>query len=133
MRNFTRESIELMNIFNKITKVDARDCIQGEDKVYFLVGPGKAGLAIGKNGKSVKKLQNVLKKKVKIFEYSKDNEDFIKSMVPMAKEINIRNNKAMIKVGKKDRGKVIGKGGSNIKKIRKFLKRNTNLEKLELR
>ncbi|MFB6088315.1 MAG: NusA-like transcription termination signal-binding factor [Candidatus Aenigmatarchaeota archaeon] len=133
MRDFSRETIELMNIFSEITNVDARDCIPGEDRVYFLVEPGKAGLAIGKNGKSIKKLQKALKKRVKVFEYSEDKMDFIKSMIPEAKNINIKDDKAIVKISKKDRGKVIGKKGSNIKKVREFIKRNSVLEGLDIR
>lgn len=133
MRDFGRDTIELMNMFSKVTNVDARDCVLGDSRVYFLVEPGKAGLAIGKNGKNIKKLQNSLKKRVKVFEYSEDDEDFIKSMVPEAKDVNIRGDKAIVKISKKDRGKVIGKEGSNIKKVRKFIKRNTDLEGLDIR
>ncbi|MFB6076192.1 MAG: NusA-like transcription termination signal-binding factor [Candidatus Aenigmatarchaeota archaeon] len=133
MRDFSRETIELMNIFSEITNVDARDCISGEDRIYFLVEPGKAGLAIGKNGKSIKKLQKALNKRVKVFEYSEDEKDFVKSMIPEAKNINIKDDKAIVKISKKDRGKVIGKGGSNIKKVREFIKRNSVLEGLDIR
>lgn len=119
-------------MFEQITNAKVRDCYTDEDNIYFLVEPGNAGLAIGKKGKIIKKIQRQTKKRIKIIEYSKDEEQFIKNMIPYAENIEINKQEAKISINLKYRGKVIGKGGSNIKKIRTLLKRNSKITNLKV-
>lgn len=133
MREFDTQTLKLITAFENITNSEVRDCIAGEKILYFVVNPGKAGLAIGKNGRTIKIAEKMLGKQIKIFEYSEDNKKFIKNLVPQAKEIEINQEKACLVVASKDRGAVIGKNGSNIKILSQILERNSNLKKLEIK
>jgi len=59
---YDTENIRAMNLFESITGVEVRDVILKEDEAYFVVPDGKAGMAIGKGGKVVKKYRESLTK-----------------------------------------------------------------------
>ena len=131
MRNFDNDIIRVITAFENITGTEVRDCVCS-DVIYFLVNPGKMALAIGKDGHNIKTAEKMLKKPIKIFEWSEDCEQFIKNMIPSAQKINIDGNKAILSIDMETRGMVIGKKGSNIKIIREFLERNSNIKDLKI-
>lgn len=132
VRDFDADAINLMNLFEKQTHAAVRDCISNEN-IYFLVEEGKAGLAIGKGGENVKKLQSMLKKRVRVWEYNSDVKEFVKNMIPETDKIEQNGTKITIIIKSQDRGRVIGKGGENVKTIKEFLRRNSGVEELDVK
>lgn len=131
MRNFDNDIIRVITAFENITGTEVRDCVCS-DIIYFLVNPGKMALAIGKNGHNIKTAEKMLKKPIKIFEWSEDCEQFIKNLIPSVQKIDIDGNKATLLIETETRGIVIGKKGCNIKVIRNFLERNSNIKDLKI-
>ena len=131
------ETIKLMNLFETVTHVPVKDCLVEENVVYFLVEEGYIKEAIGKNGSVVKTIENLIKKNVRIYEYSKDVIEFIKKLIPNAKDIRIRNKDdvliAEVKIDKSYKPILIGRGGKNIKIIKELLKRNHKINDLVVR
>lgn len=134
---FTTDTIRLLTLFENVTNVPVRDCFVDNDVVYYIVEEGKIGLAIGKNGNSVKNIEKITGKKVKVYEYSLDVIKFIKNLIPRCKEVEIVNKDDKptieVRVDKKDRGYVIGRGGENIKIYKEILKRVHNISNLTVK
>ncbi len=134
---FTTESIRLLTLFENMTNVSVKDCLVTKDVIHYVVEEGKIGLAIGKNGNSIKNIERVVKKKVKVYEYSTNLETFVKNLIPQCKEIKTMNNedsiKVEIKVSKNDRGFVIGRGGEKIKIYKEILKRVHNISDIQVK
>ena len=134
---FTTETIRLLTLFENLTNVSVKDCFENHDTVYYIVEEGKIGLAIGKGGNSIKQVEKVLGKKVKVFEYSSNVPDFVKNLIPNVKEVKLleEDGKDMIeiKVNKQDRGYVIGSGGEKIKIYKEILKRVHNISDLKVK
>jgi len=57
---FDTATIRSINMFEDITGVEVMDAITLDDTAYFVVEEGKMGLAIGKGGKTIKKVQSRL-------------------------------------------------------------------------
>lgn len=131
-KKFDKEAIQAMSLFEERTSVEVKDFIQDEDSAYFLVEQGKAGLAIGKNGKNIKKLGKMLGKRIKVFEYEENEEKLVKNMIMESNSVRVEGNTALVDVDESDRGRVIGANGSNIEKVRTLLRRNSDLEELKL-
>lgn len=127
------DSIRILAAFEKITKVDARDCILTEDTICFLVNPDKVGLAIGKNGSNIKQVSRVLGKAVKVYAYSSDPEELVRNMIPNIKSYERVENSVTISIPVKDKVFVIGRNGRNIKIIKEILKRHFDIDNLKLR
>ncbi len=133
MREFDTETLYMFRVFEDITGAQVRDCIIENGSVVFVVEEGKMGLAIGKNGMKIKMAEKLLKKSIKVFEYSEDVEKFVRNLIPQSKKIEIKDDKIIVWVDPKKKGSVIGKGGQNINLIRKIIERNTKFNNLEVR
>ncbi len=132
---YDTENIRAMNMFESITGVEARDVILKEDEVYFVVPDGKAGMAIGKGGKVVKKVQNKVGREVKIYEYSDNLGKFLNNLVPAdLRGVNIEDDgdekRVEISVSQDNKGRVVGKNGNKIESIREVLQRTHNVDEV---
>jgi len=135
---FDTESIRLITLFENLTGTNVKDCLidNSINTVYFVVEEGKVGMAIGKNGDSVKNVENLIKKNIKIFEFSNNLNDFIKKIIPQGIEIKVKNeDKIMVevKVDKKDKAMVIGRDGKNLKLYKELLGRNYGVNGIIIR
>lgn len=140
MTNITldQNTIRYISVFEKITKTRVRDCIETPDKLIFIVARGQIGAAIGKKGENVKRLHELFKKNLDVIEYSDDPERFLKNIFHNYKikkvEIEKRGTKvhAIVSVESKDKGKIIGKDGRNLKLARDILIRHHDIEGLTI-
>jgi len=73
--------IGYMNTFKQITGVDAKDCFTINETLLFVTDKGKAGLAIGKEGKNIQALKRALMKDIKIIEHSNVIEELVANFV----------------------------------------------------
>lgn len=126
------KTIQIINAFEGITGTEVRDCIDDENRIYFLVNSGKAALAIGKGGKRVRVAEEILGKKIRVFEYDEDPKKLVKNLIPTAEKIEINGKCANVVINNRQRGAIIGKDGSNIKMLRELLGRNSDLEDLRI-
>jgi len=134
---FDTETIRLITFFENFTGVSVKDCLIGDNCIYFIVEEGKVGIAIGKNGSSVKNVERMVGRSVKLLEFSNDLNVFVKKLIPQVNEIKVRNENGRvivdIKVEKKNRALVIGRGGRNLKVFKKLLQRTHNINELIVR
>ena len=128
----TTDQMRLMSLFQNVTGATARDCVEDEkqDRVIFVVNPGKMGLAIGKGGSHIKNLQNIIKRNIELVEYAEDPTDFLKNMLNAKLVSEVKINKradgtmqAIVIVDPKKKGIVVGREGRNAEKARLLAKR----------
>lgn len=134
---FDTETIRLITFFENFTGVSVKDCLVGNDCICFIVEEGKVGIAIGKNGNSVRNAERMIGRNIKLFEFSDDLNIFVKNMIPQVNNIKIRNEDGRVivdvKVEKKDKALVIGRNGKNIKMFRELLQRVHDVNELIVR
>ena len=128
----TTNEIRYIAMFETITSATVKDCIIDDEhnKVTFLVKKGDMGLAIGKRGSTIAKMQKSVDKSVEIIEHSDDPGEFIRNLLSVA-EINSidfstdsKGNKiATLDVDSKTKRAAIGKNGQNVMRARQFAKR----------
>ena len=139
MQTFDTETIRLINLFENVTGAPVKDCLvdSATNTIYFIVDQGKVGIAIGKNGNSVKKAERITGKSIKLFEFSKDIVLFVKNLIPQVSEVKIRSEDGKsvveIKVEKKSKALVIGRDGKNLKIYKELLQRNQGINDLIIR
>ena len=128
----TMDQMRKISLFQKITKVTPRDCIDDEkqDRLIFVVNEGKMGLAIGKNGSNIKSLQNLLKRNIELVEYYNDPIKFLKNLLntKLINEVKISTRadgspQAIVLVNPNNKGLVVGRAGRNAEKARLLAKR----------
>ena len=106
------EDIGLISLFEKITKANVKDCIVDDKKsrIVFVVNEGQAGMAIGKGGANIKRLELLLKKKVEVLEFSEDPIKFVSNIF---RPVKISNGYVSEKsTGTKSLYISVGKGGN---------------------
>lgn len=134
---FDTETIRLMTLFENLTGVPVKDCLVEENTIYLLVEEENIGIAIGKNGNSVKNAENVMNKTIKIFGFSNDLKKFVKNLIPNTTGMKISDEEGKIvievSVEKNDRAMIIGREGKNLKILKELLKRSHGVSDLIIR
>ncbi len=130
----TTTEIRYMSLFESVTGALARDCVVDGDTVVFVVKEGNMGLAIGKNGRNVKRLEQILGKRVELVEYAPDLKQFLKNVFYPANVLNVnvveRNGKrtAYVIIDSKDRRTFSRRIGGRIKLARLLARRHFKID-----
>jgi len=127
-----RRYIEELRI---LTRATALDCVIDDrfDRVIYVIRQGDMGLAIGKKGENIKRLQNVLGKRIEMVEYAEVPDAFIANIFKPAEVVGVERTGESVPVNvfvtkKSDLGIAIGKSGCNIEKARILCRRFHGLE-----
>lgn len=128
----TTDQMRLISLFQNVTGVTARDCIEDEKqkRIIFIITSGKMGLAIGKGGSHIKSLQNIVKKSIELVEYSDNPTSFLKNILnsKLINDVKLIKRpdgtlQATVMVDHKKKGIVVGRDGRNAEKARLLAKR----------
>jgi N utilization substance protein A len=132
-----RRYIEELRI---LTKATALDCIIDErfERIIYIIKRGDMGLAIGKKGENIRRMQSVLGKRIEMVEQAESPDELITNIfrpVPVARiEKDPSSGDLVVGIQKKsDLGSAIGKKGINIEKARLLMRKYWGLEVGELR
>ena len=120
------ENLGYSTLFEKITRTHVRDSFPTNEVIYFVVNPGFVGKALGKGAVNIKKLQERLKKRIRIIEYSSSAKTFLERLIyPMRVDEIIENeNEIILKDSvKKTKGQLIGRDGSNLRILNEIVGR----------
>jgi N utilization substance protein A len=127
-----RRYIEELRI---LTKSTALDCVIDDrfDRVIYVIRPGDMGLAIGKKGENIKRLQNVLGKRIEMVEFAENPDEFISNIFKPAEVVGIERGADGVPVNvlvkqRSNLGIAIGKAGCNIEKARILCRRFCSIE-----
>ncbi|HOZ44363.1 MAG TPA: NusA-like transcription termination signal-binding factor, partial [Methanoculleus sp.] len=84
-----RRYIEELRI---LTRATALDCIIDErfDRIVYLIKEGDMGLAIGRKGSNIRKMQRVLGKRIEMVEYSPEIESFTRNVFKPAEVAGVK-------------------------------------------
>ncbi len=122
-----RRYIEELRI---LTKATALDCIIDEkfERIIYIIRPGDMGLAIGKKGENIRRMQNVLGKRIEMVEYSENRDEFIANIFRPISISRVEKDPgsgmlAITLLKRSDLGTAIGKKGANIEKARLLLRK----------
>jgi N utilization substance protein A len=127
-----RRYIEELRI---LTKSTALDCLIDDrfDRIIYVIKPGDMGLAIGKKGENIRRLQGVLGKRIEMVEYAESLEEFVTNIFKPAEVVRVEKSgetgQVTVYVNRKsDLGIAIGKNGCNIEKARMLCRRYFGVE-----
>jgi N utilization substance protein A len=75
------ETLQLMSLFEKITRSKLKDCFFSKDKLYFIVQHGDLRRALGPKKENVQKIVKATNRNIKIVEFSPNVLDFTKNIM----------------------------------------------------
>lgn len=139
---FTANEIRYIALFENMTGAMVKDCIIDDEhgKVTFVVKKGDMGLAIGKGGSTVSKVQRAVDKGIEIVELSDDPIQFIKNLLSPAEVQGVKvlqkesgEKIATVTADNTNKRIAIGKNGVNIERAKLIAKRQHNINNIILK
>ena len=132
---FDIDLITFLGMFDKITRVHASDCFKQDNRLVFVVAEGMAGKAVGKAGQHIKKLESLLKKKIKIVEKNDDLIIFVNNVIHPNKAKEIREEDGIVTITPVDsvtRGYLIGREAVNLRNYEKIVMRYFDIKEIKV-
>ena len=126
--------MKLMSFFESQTHTTLKDCFIDKNSVLTFVVNGDMGKAIGKNGVTAKKLEAMLKRKIKIVAFSNNMEEFLGNLLQPLKVRSIATQDGVITItaDPESRGYIIGRSGSNLRSYEDALKRYFDIKEIRV-
>lgn len=125
------ETIGYANTFENLTRVGVKDCfLDKNNNLVFIVDFGKAGMAIGKDGSNIKRLSNMLKKRIRVIEFNSDPVKFTANAIqPLKGEIRQEDKIIIIKADSvQDKAKLIGRNRQNLNALQELVNKYFDYE-----
>lgn len=126
--------MKIMQLFESLTRAKLKDCI-ANDYLTFIVEENEIGKAIGKGGSNVRRLEGLLKKKIKIVEFNPDVKKFVRNFVmPLQVKDVVEENNIITIAGPdtKTRGLLIGRDRKNIERLKEVVSRYFEVEDIKV-
>ena len=134
--------IRFIALFESMTGAMVKDCIIDDEhgKVTFIVKNGDMGLAIGKGGSSVSKVQRAVDKRGVFIELDDNPIQFIKNVLSPAKLQSVKISQgqsgekiAIVTADNTNKRIAIGKNGINIERAKLLANRQHNIDNIILK
>ncbi len=135
------DQLSLMSMLAGVTGATAKDCVVDEklNRVIFVVAKGHMGLAIGKDGASVKKMEKAVKRPVEVVEWAEDVEGLVKNALGEKNLQEVRvtekddgTKTIVIVVDPRRKGAVLGVGGRNAERLRILARRHFDVTSIQI-
>lgn len=135
------DQLSLMSMFQGMTGAMAKDCVVDDkrNRVIFVVAKGQMGLAIGRDGSSVKKIERAVRRPVEVVEWADDIDGLVKNSLGAKYVQEVRVSERLdgtkgvvVVVDSRKKGAVLGLGGRNAEKVRLLAKRYFEISNLQI-
>ncbi|MCH8067241.1 MAG: NusA-like transcription termination signal-binding factor [Nanoarchaeota archaeon] len=131
---YTLDIMRYISLFESLTGAKVKDCIVN-DTVMFVVHENEMGKAIGKHGSNIKRVENALKKKIKLVEFNNDVSQFVQNLISPLKAKEIKEEDMIVTIygnDTKTKGLLIGRDRHNINLTSDIVKRYFKVEEVKV-
>jgi NusA-like KH domain protein len=127
------QDLRHLNLFRKVTKIQTRYCFKYNEILMFCVPRREISKALGKNGENLKKMSDIIKRRVRIIPIPNGIEDaksFISSVIaPVGfKEIEITPKEVIVNAGSENKAALLGRNRRRFSEMKKIIKDFFNLD-----
>lgn len=133
------QSMRYINLFEKVSKVSTTKVFMYNNQIIYAVPKDKVSTAIGKNAVNVKKLSDILRKKIKIVTMPAidDNDGigkFVAEVVAPVEfnKVEVNDNSVVITAGRQSKAALIGRNRIREKELGDVLKNFFHIGKLRI-
>lgn len=128
-----------INLFSKVARVSTTKCFVYNNQIVFAVPKSQVSMAIGKNAENVKRLRDILRKKIKVVAMpSIDSHEgiakFVGDVVDPIEFNKVEVNDALVTInaGRQSKAALIGRGRIREKELSEVLKNFFKIGKLRI-
>jgi len=122
---YDASALKIYTFFESMTGAKLKDCFS-EDTIYFIVQKGQMGLALGKEARNLKRVEQALRKPVRLIEHDDNLEQFIRNVIYPLHKVEIREKEGTVEIRGEDtktKGLLIGREKVNLKRLLLLVKR----------
>ena len=121
------QDLRYLNLFNKVTRVNTRYCFNYNNLVIFFVPKGLIRKALGEEGKNIRYIGEVLKRRIKVLPIPNGTEDaqkFIELLVSPVqfKKLDINPNEIIVTAGMQSKAALIGRDKRRLVEMQKIIR-----------
>jgi NusA-like KH domain protein len=133
---FDINSIQQINIFSRITGVQAKNCFNYSNTMIFVVDEALVNRAIGRGAENIRRLSAYLKKKIKIIRTPNQDEleKFISVIVYPLQFKGVKNEEGMVTIqaGSQSKAALIGRNHSRINELTSIVKQYFPVKEIKI-
>ena len=127
------QDLRHLNLFRKVTRIQTRYCFRYNEILMFCVPRREISKALGKNGENLKKMSDIIKRRVRIIPLPngiEDSKSFISSVIaPVGfKEIEITPTEIIVNAGSENKAALLGRNKRRLLEMKKIIKDFFNLD-----
>lgn len=131
------QHMRYINLFEKLTGVSTNDCFVYNNVIIFAVPKKDVSRAVGKNGANVKKMGEILRKKIKVVAKPTGKEDlekFISDIVePVTfNKVEIKGEEVVLSAGRQSKAALIGRGRIREKELTGIISNFFDISRLRI-
>ncbi|MFQ5531474.1 MAG: hypothetical protein ACE5ES_02555 [Candidatus Nanoarchaeia archaeon] len=123
------QDMRYLNLFGKITRVNTRFCFLYNNTIFFCVPKKLISKSIGQDAKNIKKMNEILGKKIKIIPTPQGNsiedvKNFIGTIVePITfKDIEMNDQEIIITAGNQSKAALLGRNKRRLLEMQKIVR-----------
>jgi len=121
------QGLRYLNLFRKITRLQTRYCFLYNEILMFCVPRKDIPRALGKNGENLKKMSNILKRRIRIVSIPhgiENAKDFIQSVIsPVSfKELEITPGEIIVNAGSENKAALLGRNKRRLNEMKTIVK-----------
>ena len=137
-REIDMQVMRYLNLFSKTTRVSTMDCFNYNGQIIFVVPKAKVSLAIGKDASNVRKLRDILRKKIKVIAKPEENKDgiskFVSDIVDPVEftKIDYREGSVILTAGRQSKAALIGRNRGREKELALILNHMFGVKKFKI-
>ncbi|MAG38859.1 hypothetical protein CMO90_02115 [Candidatus Woesearchaeota archaeon] len=128
--------IQQINIFEKVTRTNVKECFFFKEKLTFMVEQGMLEKSLGNNKSHLHKLEKMLQNSFKIIEFSDDLQQFIKNLIAPLRVVSIVEEDGIITIKGPDvktKGLMIGSKAKNLRETEEIVQKYfSNLKEIKI-
>lgn len=128
-----------INLFARTTKVATTRCFVYNNQIFFVVSRAKMSLAIGKGAVNIKKMNEILRKKIRVVamplgDGRDEIEKFIEDIVAPIEfnGVEVNGNSVVVNAGRQSKAALIGRGRQRERELSGVLKDFFGVGKLRI-
>ena len=133
---FDITSIQQINIFSRITGVQAKNCFNYSNTLIFVVDEALVNRAIGRGAENIRRLSAYLKKKIKIIRTPQPDEleKFISVVVYPLQFKGVKNDDGMVSIqaGQQSKASLIGRNHARIDELSSIVKQYFPVKEIKI-